>query len=85
MPYVLSQVPSPATGRSEDILPRVLATLALKRLQQCNFITEFPGGSRQAHVGEEIPAGGPRIITSPGAFPSLPCMVPGISPLGSTR
>lgn len=30
---------------------------------------EFPRGGRQAYVGEEIPAGGPRIITSPGAFP----------------
>ena len=66
---MLPRVPSPATGRGGDTLPSVLVTLALKRLQQCNFITEFPGGSRQAWVREEIPAGGPRIITSPGAFP----------------
>lgn len=68
---VLPWVPSPAAGRSGDTLPRVLVTLALKRLQQCNFITEFPGGSRQARVGVELPAGGPRIITSPGAFPGM--------------
>ena len=86
---MLPRVPSLATGRSGDTLPRVLAALALTRLQQCNFknslgkagrpmwgrrsLLVVPESSHLQELSQEQPAGPP----------SLPCVVPRISPLGS--
>ena len=55
--------PALAAGRGGGTLPRGLATLAPKKLQQCSFSKAFPGGGRRGRGG--VLTGGPRIIQSP--------------------